>query len=709
MNNMLDIIQMKSENPNEDSVNHTTESVDVLLVDDREENLYTLETVLLSPEYNLIKAQSGDEALRYLLDHEPALILMDVQMPGLDGFETATLIKRNSRTREIPIIFVTAINKDERFTQKGYEHGAVDYVYKPYDPHILKSKVSVFVDLAKKTRRLFHAERQLRLSEKRERERQFAQLELRSLKREQIQQKKYLDLVDGIEHGVVWSADTESLGISFVSPSAEKLFGYPLNQWSREDSFLINHIHPDDQETTRSVIRQVIAEKINLDFEHRLIKADGSELWLHTGIHLASKGDGAGHELRALSIDITKIKEAEEVLRENKRESDFLSEASLALSSLDYVTILANIRRLIVPNISDLLIIYTMDENEILHGDLDEFDCEKIGIDPQQLGMDASEALKSEKILIPDHHHHGLHHIKSLMIPLVIRGKPFGVLTLLQCKSGRNFSKYDLTLMEDFSKRVCIAVDNSKLYQQAQAAIRARDDFFSIASHELKTPLTPLKLQTQILMRAIQNNGMNEIKPEKLNQILKTSDRQIGKLVSLIDSMMDISKISNGKLFLNPTQFDVVVLVKEVMDRFSNEISVAKCDATFDLKNVSSEHLIVFLDQFRIEQVVVNLLTNAIKYGCGKPIHVSLVVLEDRFTISFRDFGIGIAPKDQKRIFERFERAVTGATFSGLGLGLYIVKQIVDSHGGTIEINSQLGLGSTFTVELPIQYHHLVN
>src|SRR5690349_18940767 len=109
------------------------------MVDDRPDNLLTLEAVLRTPGYNLVKANSGSEALRYLLDHDPAVILMDVQMPELDGFETAAIIRRSERTRDIPIIFLTALNKDERFAQQGYDTGAVDYIHKPFDAHMLRS------------------------------------------------------------------------------------------------------------------------------------------------------------------------------------------------------------------------------------------------------------------------------------------------------------------------------------------------------------------------------------------------------------------------------------------------------------------------------------------------------------------------------------------------------------------------------------------
>jgi len=692
MSNLLNILKIKQPLSNFDS----GALIDVLLVDDREDNLYALEAVLSSPNYNLIKAQSGDQALRYLLDHRPAVILMDVQMPDLDGFETAGIIKRNERTRDIPIIFITAIDKDEHYVHKGYDYGAVDYLYKPYDPHILKSKVAVFAELAQKNRMLLEAERQLRLNEKKDRERQLAQLELKSMRREQTEQKKYLDLIEGIDQGVVWSADTNSLAISFVSKSAERILGYPIEQWSEERSFLLNHIHPDDRRQMNATIQQVVGEKRNLNLDHRMIKADGTEIWLHTGLRLASKGENAGHELRALSVDITKLKEAEELLRENKRRADFLSEASLILSqSLDSLITLSHIRQLIVPQIADNALVHVLNHEGIPHCVVESPDqAPNIDAKSSELVADVSEVVKKG---VP------VFHSKAIILPLSIRGKTFGALSCLIHESDREFNQDDLAFLEDLTSRVSTSLDNSNLYQEVQAAVRSRDEFFSVASHELKTPLTPLKLQIQILMRTLKNDSLKDLKPERIEQILKASDRQIGKLTSLIDNLMDISRISRGKMKLDLDHFDLMELIRDVLDRFASEIYNAKCEVKFDVPKDTPASLTVFLDQFRVEQIFVNLLTNAIKYGAGKPIHISVAVFQDSVKISFQDSGIGVAPEDKKRIFERFERGVSGLSFSGLGLGLYIVKQIVDAHGGKIELASELGTGSTFTVTLPIE------
>src|SRR5690349_11003730 len=157
----------------------------ILLVDDRPENLLALEAILSALDQTLVRASSGEEALKHLLTDDFAVILMDVQMPGMDGFETAALIKQRERSRHIPIIFVTAISKDERYAFQGYSAGAVDYIRKPFDPDILRSKVMVFVDLFNKSEQLKRQAELLRLSEQREAER-------RRIERERAMEQRYL-------------------------------------------------------------------------------------------------------------------------------------------------------------------------------------------------------------------------------------------------------------------------------------------------------------------------------------------------------------------------------------------------------------------------------------------------------------------------------------------------------------------------------------
>ena len=696
------------------------EKIDILLVDDRPENLLALEAVLVSPGYHLIKVGSGDEALRYLLEHDPALILMDVQMPDLDGYETASLIKNSKRTREIPIIFVTALNLDEQYVHKAYDHGAVDYVYKPFDAHILRSKVAVFAELARKTKRLVQTEILLREAERKERERQIAELELKGLKRERAEQKKYRDLVEGIDHGVVWSMATDSMVTTFVGPSAERIFGFGTNDWSAEPKFFENHLFPEDRLDFAVGIRRALKSKKEVEFDHRFVAADGRIVWLHTGLRYAKDPDSDREELRALSVDISQIKEAEASLRRSKSRSDFLAAASALLAeSLETEKTLAHFSQLAVARVTDWQSVDLVEDDRtvrtvaVSHRDPEaEGEIRRTGFRfPIQEVLETGRALFvptiTERILdswFPNADDRtriaGLRPRSVIVAPVPVRGRTVGALTF--ASSSQIYEDADLIMAEDLGRRAGTALEHDALYIQARDAVRARDEFLSIASHELKTPLTPLKLQTQSLRRALTAGTLQMAGSERVVRMLDSSDRQITRISRLIDDLLDISRISSGKMQLTFEEFDLAELVKDIVDRFAEEIRIAKCTVSIDCP----AEIHVSWDRFRIEQVIVNLLTNAIKYGAGAAIEIAAKEEDGVVLLSVRDHGIGIAEVDQRRVFGRFERAVSGTHFGGLGLGLYIVTQILEAHGGCIELQSRTGEGSTFTVKLASHYSH---
>ena len=242
-------------------------------------------------------------------------------------------------------------------------------------------------------------------------------------------------------------------------------------------------------------------------------------------------------------------------------------------------------------------------------------------------------------------------------------------------------------------------IDDQKKYQEELAkAVKSRDEFLSIASHELKTPLTSLKMQAQIRKRTLAKGDLSRFTPEGLQRMANDDEKQVNRLIRLVDDMLDISRLSTGKFALQLEQTDLSALVKEVIDRFSLELQSLGSAVFLD----SCDSVIGNWDRYRLEQVFTNLLTNAMKYGDNKSIHVSIGIQDSKANLTITDQGIGIAKKDQERIFQQYERAISGTSISGLGLGLYIVKQIVESHGGRIWVESELGHGSSFIVELPL-------
>lgn len=234
--------------------------------------------------------------------------------------------------------------------------------------------------------------------------------------------------------------------------------------------------------------------------------------------------------------------------------------------------------------------------------------------------------------------------------------------------------------------------------QELADAVRARDEFLSIASHELKTPLTSLKLQTQTYQRRIAKADASAYAPDRVNLFITQTDRELSRLNRLVDDMLDIARIRTGKLTVQPVPGRLCVMVEETLERMRAQFAAGATPLPVLQLADDGEGA---WDPLRMEQVVNNLLTNAIRYGQGRPITVSLTGTSDRVHLAVADQGIGIPPELHERIFDRFERAGQAKEITGLGLGLFITRQIVEAHGGRIWVESTPGAGSTFHLDLP--------
>ncbi|OCR22156.1 histidine kinase [Pseudomonas syringae] len=385
----------------------------LLIVDDLPENLLALEALIKREDRAVFKALSADEALSLLLQHEFAMAILDVQMPGMNGFELAELMRSTERTKSIPIVFVSAAGRELNYAFKGYESGAVDFLHKPLDIHAVKSKVNVFVDL------------------------------------------------------------------------------------------------------------------------YRQRKA---------------------------------VKEQVEALEQSRQEQEAL--------------------------------------------------------------------------------------LKQLQVT----------------------------------------------QNELERAVRMRDDFMSIVSHEVRTPLNGLILETQLRKLHLAKDNMAAFTLEKLRAMVDRDERQIQSLIRLIEDMLDVSRIRTGKLSIRTSPFDLVELVSNLLESFSAQIAAAGSTVSF----TADDPVIGVWDEFRIEQVVANLLTNALRYGARKPIRVRVYSEDGQARVDVRDEGIGVSPENQKRIFQQFERVSANHAVHGLGLGLFISDQIVAAHGGTISVESEEGQGSLFRICLPL-------
>lgn len=234
--------------------------------------------------------------------------------------------------------------------------------------------------------------------------------------------------------------------------------------------------------------------------------------------------------------------------------------------------------------------------------------------------------------------------------------------------------------------------------QYLRESLKARDEFLSMASHELKTPITPLTLQMQAFIEMLQEGTLEKAPKDKLLKMLTNSFAQVERLSRTVDELLDVSRFATGKFELKRDKCDLRELVEKVVGSYAEQLRHTNTSVIVE----ANDKIEGFWDCFRIEQVIINLLTNSMKYGEGKPITISLGTEPGHASFTVRDQGIGIAESDQLRIFNRFERAASPMHYGGLGLGLYIASQIVELHGGTIRVQSEVGKGASFTVRIPI-------
>ena len=290
-----------------------------------------------------------------------------------------------------------------------------------------------------------------------------------------------------------------------------------------------------------------------------------------------------------------------------------------------------------------------------------------------------------------------------LAAPILRRDQVIGcILFFLNTELEHDLSFYQHLAFE-MTVRICVALENALLYHETQVALATRDEFFSIASHELKTPLTTLKLQLQLRNRILKTHAD---KLQDCQELFRSSDlenQQLDHLSELINNMLDVVHIQEGKFLLSPQTIDLCALVQDAVESFS--IRLVHCREPIGLQ-IPRAKIPISCDPYKVHQAINNLLSNALKYGQGKAISLRVHENDSHVQVEVRDQGIGIKHEDQARIFERFERLETDQNIRGLGLGLYVVKKIMDAHQGSILIDSKLGEGTQFTLQFPKSTPH---
>jgi predicted ATPase/signal transduction histidine kinase/tRNA A-37 threonylcarbamoyl transferase component Bud32 len=298
---------------------------------------------------------------------------------------------------------------------------------------------------------------------------------------------------------------------------------------------------------------------------------------------------------------------------------------------------------------------------------------------------------------VDDHHSDLIERLgtrSTIVVPLVARDATLGALTLASAIPGR-FGPADLELAAEIGRRAALAVDNARLLRATQQAVRLRDDFLSVASHELRTPITSLTLSVERLLRS-EATG-KPLAPEALSSSLHRVQHSTQRLQRLTNELLDVARIEHGRLDLDPAAVELGALAREAADELRLELASAGCQVHID----ADQPVAGVWDASRLQQVITNLLSNALKFGARRPIEIRVTGAGELAKLTVRDHGLGIEPSRQAVIFDRFERAVPTVHYGGLGLGLYIARRIVQAHGGDLAVESEPGHGATFTVTLP--------
>lgn len=679
--------------------------VNILVVDDRPEGILAVQAVLNSPSYNIVTASSGNEALKHLLKDDFAVILMDVQMPIMNGFETASVVKTREKSKDIPIIFMSAINQDEQYVYQGYGVGAIDYLLKPFDPYILRSKVAIFVDIYRKNLLIKEQARLIQETEAKAHAREMDRLELESL-------RKYQNLADSIPQ-IVFRLKEDGQNDYFNKVWYEYT---GLSQANSSEFRWKDVIHPTDIEKLTSLLKDA-SHTDALECECRILNLHGVFRW-HL-IRIQPERFEKNQQLSWLgtATDIEDRKQAEETQR-------FLAEAGeMLVSSIDYRKTLQSISKLAVPYLADWcsfdimddsgklenLVINHRDPKRIEHAKLlhDKYLCNiegKVGAmsviksGQTQVFNSITNELLNDLAIDDDQIHlvKELGDTAAMIIPMTLHGKVFGALTFVSAESGMKYDQNAVSTGEELARRVALAFDNSNLYKMSQDAIEIRNDFLSIASHELNTPITSLKLQLQMVKKGLLMGKEGNFPLERFSKSVEASVKQVDRLINLISILLDVSRIQSGKFTFNFLKFNAKDVINEVVERHKELLQNAEC--TLDVSGDCDFNVV--WDRTRIEQVLTNLLTNAIKYAPGK---IEMTIKEDKnhIVIAVHDHGQGIEKEKLATIFDRFERATSNESVSGLGLGLFIVKQIAEGHHGSVHVESKTNEGSTFSLRLP--------
>jgi len=477
-------------------------------------------------------------------------------------------------------------------------------------------------------------------------------------------EERFHQLVDSVIDYAIFMLTPAGLVASW-NAGAERIKGY------RAEEILGKHFsifYPEQDARAGKPAREleIAAREGRYVEEGWRVRRNGERFWAHVTITALRDPDGSINGFAKVTRDVTELRQANEALRQSEERM-----------------------RLMVEAVRDYAIFRLDPDGRIASWN--------IGAERLK-GYRADEVIGQHfSIFYPEEDRHRGHPEDELR-----RAKEDGRYEeegwRLRKDGSRFWANVVITAVFDQERRhlgftkVTRDFTEARRLREAQLAIQLRDEFLSIAGHELRTPLSALLLQVQGLVR------IARIEDPKVKQRLEKAAASGMRLEKMIGQMLDVSRMTAGRLKLDPEPVPLDALIREVADRFAEIAADSKCPVTLRLDPVSG-----VWDRMRIEQVITNLLSNALKYGKGGPIEIEARSDGSHAVVRVIDHGIGIAAEDQKKIFERFERARDTREYGGFGLGLWIARKIVESSGGRIAVESEPGKGATFTLKLPLQ------
>jgi PAS domain S-box-containing protein len=621
-------------------------SIRVLLVDDQPANLLALEAVLDGLGVDLVRAASGEQALAQLERQDFAAVLLDVHMPGMDGFEAAREIRRRPRSRSTPILFVTAGDDPDDVRMSAYALGAVDFLAKPLRPEVLKAKVSVFVDL-------YRSKEELRASRD----------ERLRLATEASGLGVWVWEPDGDrvswEHS--WLADMLGVPRSAAPPGARR--------------FRSCFIHPDDREDFRAAARRTLRADAPFFFQGRIHrKSDGALRWLELRGRLQPAYGARPRQLIGTAMDITEQKLFQQRLQANEERYRTLFE------SIDEGFCLIQMVR------------------------------DGRGVACDYRFLEANEAFgthtglhdavgRTVRELVPAHEERWFEIYDRVArtgeaVRFVEEARAMDRwFDVYAARLGGPGSDRVAVLFSDISERLKAEQDLRQLADELAQANRHKTEFLATLAHELRNPLAPLSNGLHLMRLA---GGQPEV-VEKTRQMM---ERQVQHMVHLVDDLLDVARISTGKVELRCGRVDLREIVATAVEASTTAIEAERHRLEVLLPD---EPLAMDADPTRLAQVVTNLLNNAAKYTPpGGRITLVLRRDGDHAELEVTDTGIGIPPEALARVFQMFAQVGRKPGQGGLGIGLSLVRSLVELHGGTVAVMSPgPGQGSTFRVRLP--------